>query len=146
RLYAVDAAPKLAGLGLAAAPVLVTLDAATGAVVRTDPLPTTRQPLHLIADRDGQHLHLLDGANVSTLDLGSRVGASPLGYPADVVDAFASWKHQVLLVANRLSRGVDLVWIGGRRISYTIPLDGPPRAMAANRAGTRLYLAVDGDP
>ena len=52
--------------------------------------------------------------------------------------------HQLLLVANRRARGVDIVWIGGRRISYTIPVEGAPTALAANRAGTRLYVAVAG--
>src|SRR5262249_19866672 len=101
-------------------------------------------PTFLIADRDGRHLHLLDGVAVVTLDLKEGLWAPPLGYPAEVAAAFASWKHELLLVANRRAPGLDLVWIGGRRISYTIAVEGAPPALVANRAGTRLYVATAG--
>ena len=152
-VYAVDGAPPLAGLsraGLLAlpdgrGPSLVQLDARTGAVRRSTPLTTVPagEP-HVIADRDGRHVHVLDGRSIASFDLGAGAWSPPLGYPAAVVAAFASWKHELLLVANARTRGVDIVWIGGRRISYTIPLAGQPVALAANRAGTRLYAPVVG--
>lgn len=150
RLYLVAGAPAAVGVlpgafarGASGAALLV-LDARSGALLDSYPLPASGRAVHLIADRDGRHLHLLDGVALSTLDLDGRTWAAPLDYPAEVAAAFASWKHQLLLVANRLSQGVDVVWVGGGRISYTIPLGGTPRSLAANRAGTRLYVAVAG--
>ncbi|HEV8639121.1 MAG TPA: NosD domain-containing protein [Chloroflexota bacterium] len=150
-VYAVDAAPPVVALtrpgllSVARGPALIAVDARTGAVKRAEPLPTlpARDP-HVVADRDGQHVHVLDGQSIASFDLKASGWKVPLGYPAAVVDAFASWKHQLLLVANARTRGVDVVWIGGRRISYTIPLAGQPVALAANRAGTRLYAPVAG--
>lgn len=145
-VYAVDAAPPSASTAAApSGPLLLTIDARTGAIVRTDPAPSAASRVHVIPDRDGRSIHLLDGAAVATFDTTTRAWRAPLGYPADVASAFASWKHQLLLVANRRTLGVDLVWIGGRRISYTIPMPGAPLAMVANRAGTRLYAAVAGE-
>jgi parallel beta-helix repeat protein len=150
-IYAVDSAPSLAGLrrvgllSIAEQPMLVAFDARNGVRKRADALATIPQGApHVVADRDGRSVHVLDGHSISTFDVRDGGWRAPLGYPADVVSAFASWKHQLLLVANRRSRGVDVVWIGGRRISYTIPLAAEPIALAANRAGTRLYTAVAG--
>ena len=148
-IYVVDAAPSLAGLrrigllSIADQPMLVALDAKSGARKRGDALATIAQGApHVVADRDGQHVHVLDGHSIATFDAKAVGWKPPLGYPASVVSAFASWKHQLLLVANKATKGVDVVWIGGRRISYTIPVAGEPVALAANRAGTRLYTAV----
>lgn len=144
QIYVVDAAPRSAGTGSAptSGPALLALDADTGVVQRAYPLPGAMQSGYVIADRDSRHLHVMDGAAVATLDLKDGAWRKPLDYPATVAAAFASWKHELLLVANQISQGVDLVWIGGRRISYTIPVAGAPVALAANRAGTRLYVAV----
>jgi parallel beta-helix repeat protein len=148
-IYAVDAAPSLAGLrrvgllSIAEHPMLVAFDAKTAVRKRADALTTIPQGApHVVADRDGQHVHVLDGRSIASFDAKAGGWKPPLGYPAEVVSAFASWKHQLLLVANKATKGVDVVWIGGRRISYTIPLLGEPTALAANRAGTRLYTAV----
>ncbi|HEY3078470.1 MAG TPA: NosD domain-containing protein [Chloroflexota bacterium] len=152
-IYAVDGAPPLASLtraGLlsissARVPALVAIDARTGALRRAEPFQSVPAgDPHVVADRDGQHVHVMDGQSIASFDLKAGAWRTPLGYPAAVVDAFASWKHELLLVANVRTRGVDIVWIGGRRISYTIPLAGQPLALAANRAGTRLYAPVAG--
>jgi hypothetical protein len=65
-------------------------------------------------------------------------------YESQTVAIFPSWKHQLLLVADRSGKSVDVVWVGGGKLTYRIPLPGVPSALAANRAGTRLYAAVPG--
>ena len=114
-------------------------------MLRSDPLAEliSSEP-HVVADRDGQHIYVLDGSAVQIWNTRESVWHATLPYRSDVADAFASWKHELLLVANRLTQGIDLVWVGGRRISYTVPLAGMPVAMSANRAGTRLYVAQSG--
>ena len=133
-LYVVDAATLLA------------LDSATGAVLRTYPVDTAGRTVYIALDRDGQTLHLLDGTRVTTLDLTSGEVAQQVPYAAEPSGVFPSWKHRLLLVADGGGSSVDVVWVGGGKVTYRIPVVGSPTALTANRAGTRLYTAIPGAP
>jgi DNA-binding beta-propeller fold protein YncE len=140
-LYVVDAAT-------ADGPVVRTIDAETGALGTTYRLAGSDLRLEglvrVAADRDAEHLHILDGERVLTLALANGQVVRDVPYQSESVAVFASWKHQLLLVADRSGKSVDVVWVGGGKLSYRIPIPGVPSALAANRAGTRLYAAVPG--
>ncbi len=142
-LYVVDAGASPDRLAVLA------LDASTGKTDRIYPIPPGAglkgDHLLIAMDRDGHHLHLLDGLQVVSLDLDDGSISPDVRYGAAPTAIFPSWKHQLILVANRQGNTIDVVWIDGQKVIGRIPISGAPVDLAANRAGTRVYPTIPGD-
>src|SRR5437899_3492194 len=94
------------------------------------------------ANRDGHSLMVVGPSGVEQIDLetGQNEYFDYHGRPEALAP---SYKHNHVFVAT--SRGIDLLYLNlGGRTPYTIPLDGPPAAMAMAGSGTRIYAAIAG--
>jgi parallel beta-helix repeat protein len=96
------------------------------------------------ANRDGRSLLVVGPTGAQQVDL--QTGQSQFySYGGEPQGLAPSYKHNHIFVAT--PRGVDLLYLnlGGRR-PYTIPLDGVPAAMVMAGSGTRIYVAISGQP
>src|SRR6266550_2543616 len=107
---------------------------------------TTKQALTVggvvAANRDGHSLMVVGSSGVEQIDLetGQNEYFDYHGQPQALAP---SYKHNHVFVAT--PRGIDLLYLNlGGRTPYTIPLDGPPAAMAMAGSGTRIYVAIAG--
>jgi len=94
------------------------------------------------ANRDGHSLMVVGSAGAEQVDLetGQNEYFAYHGQPQALAP---SYKHNHVFVAT--PRGIDLLYLNlGGRTPYTIPLDGPPAAMAMAGSGTRIYAAIAG--
>jgi len=94
------------------------------------------------ANRDGRSLMVVGSSGVEQIDLetGQNEYFDYHGQPQALAP---SYKHNHVFVAT--PRGIDLLYLNlGGRTPYTIPLDGPPAAMAMAGSGTRIYVAIAG--
>jgi hypothetical protein len=129
--------------------VLRTVDLATGAP--GDPVEVTIGATQVAANRDGRSAFLIGPEAAEQIDL--RSGArSRFPYRGTATAVAASYKHNQVFVGTY--DGIDMMYIQtgqtgnvyprGGHVPYTIPLGGPPAAMAMNFSGTRIYASVDG--
>jgi DNA-binding beta-propeller fold protein YncE len=96
------------------------------------------------ANRDGHSVLVVGATGAEQFDL--ETGQSQYFAYSGTPEALApSYKHNHIFVAT--PAGIDLLYLnlGGRR-PYTIPLDGPPAAMAMSGSGTRIYVAIADRP
>ncbi|HUF25568.1 MAG TPA: NosD domain-containing protein [Gemmatimonadaceae bacterium] len=125
---------------------LVTVDAGTGAASRR--LEVTVDGSRLVANRDGRNAFVIGSSAGEQIDV--RSGTSTRfpyeGAPGDVA---ASYKHNQMFVATH--DGIDMLYVRsgtsytrGGHVPYTIPLGGPPVAMAMSGSGTRIYAMTAG--
>jgi parallel beta-helix repeat protein len=94
------------------------------------------------ANRDGHSVLVVGplGAEQRDLETGQSEFFNYHGSPQSLAP---SYKHNHVFVAT--PRGIDLLYLNlGGRMPYTIPLDGPPAAMAMAGSGTRIYAAIAG--
>src|SRR5213593_2824027 len=94
------------------------------------------------ANRDGHSLMVVGSSGAEQIDLetGQNEYFDYHGQPEALAP---SYKHNHVFVAT--PRGIDLLYLNlGGRTPYTIPLDGPPAAMAMAGSGTRIYAAIAG--
>src|SRR5438093_3460885 len=107
---------------------------------------TTKQSLTVngvvAANRDGHSLMVVGPSGVEQIDL--QTGQNEyFAYHGQPEALAPSYKHNHVFVAT--PRGIDLLYLNlGGRTPYTIPLDGPPAAMAMAGSGTRIYAAIAG--
>jgi len=94
------------------------------------------------ANRDGHSLMVVGPSGVEQIDL--QTGQNEyFAYHGQPEALAPSYKHNHVFVAT--PRGIDLLYLNlGGRTPYTIPLDGPPAAMAMAGSGTRIYAAIAG--
>ncbi len=128
---------------------LRSVDIVTGAV--GEPMAVEIDANQVAANRDGRSAFVIGPAAAESIDLTerTRVRFTYDGAPTAIA---ASYKHNQMFVGTR--DGIDMLYIQtgqtgnvysrGGHVPYTIPLGGPPAAMAMNGSGTRIYAAVDG--
>lgn len=128
---------------------LRTIDLPTGAV--SDPVDVAIDATQVVANRNGRSAFLVGPVAAEQIDLrsGSRMRFPYDGAPTAIA---ASYKHNQMFIATR--DGIDMLYVStaqtgniytrGGHVPYTIPLGGPPSAMAMNGSGTRIYASVDG--
>src|SRR2546426_2833265 len=94
------------------------------------------------ANRDGHSVMVVGKTGVEQVDLAT--GQSEyFAYHGSPESLAPSYKHNHVFVAT--PGGIDLLYLNlGGRTPYTIPLDGPPAAMAMAGSGTRIYAAIAG--
>src|SRR5213594_710091 len=94
------------------------------------------------ANRDGHSVLVVGPRGAEQRDL-STGQSEFFDYHGSAEILAPSYKHNHVFVAT--PRGIDLLYLNlGGRTPYTIPLDGPPAAMAMAGSGTRIYAAIAG--
>jgi parallel beta-helix repeat protein len=119
--------------------LVISTDVVTGAVSLKK---TVAVDGIVAANRDGHSVLVVGPSGAEQFD--TETGHSEFfNYNGSPRAVAASYKHNHIFVAT--PRGIDLLYLnlGGRR-PYTIPLDGPPAAMAMSGSGTRIYVAIAG--
>jgi parallel beta-helix repeat protein len=94
------------------------------------------------ANRDGHSVLIVGPLGAEQRDL--TTGRSEFfNYRGNPQSLAPSYKHNHIFVAT--PDGIDLLYLNlGGRTPYTIPLSGPPAAMAMADSGTRIYVAIAG--
>ena len=128
---------------------LTSVDIVSGAV--SDPMAVGIDATQVVANRNGRSAFVIGPTAAESIDLTqrTRVRFSYDGAPTAIA---ASYKHNQMFIGTR--DGIDMLYIStaqtgneysrGGHVPYTVPLGGPPAAMAMNGSGTRIYASVDG--
>ena len=96
------------------------------------------------ANRDGHSVMVVGKSGAEQVDLVTGQ-AEYFDYHGSAESLAPSYKHNHVFVAT--PRGIDLLYLNlGGRTPYTIPLDGEPTAMVMAGSGTRIYVAIAGQP
>lgn len=133
RLYAVVGSPQEDGVA--------TIDTATGEVMEQWKIPRAQV---VAAMYNGERVIVSTPDELVEVVLASgefrdeKDGAS-------AVSITPSWKHNIVLVADA-AWNLDVVYLPNQRAPYKMPLPGKPVQVVDNRAGTRLFALLEGQP